>query len=1193
MSNCVGFQEGDFLQPPSQNSYSVPVELSPNNPIKNQIKKTLITGTGRQSVFEEESSNHGKPEFLRLIIAKSLQNNFINNLWNKSYLRKLHQLTEYQIKTIDDLRFSSSSAESAYDSLDVFTPYSKFIFFWDISQIVLYLFIFFWLPFKLSFGMNEICEFWNDKNKHDLEIIILSILSCDVLVGMNMAFIHKGQIIKNRKRILQNYIRYIILFIILVSLAVLTFHFFLHDNSKQATTLLIIFAVVFYILRLNKIEKILALIQEFFNLNGKLNDLLALVQMITIIIYIIHICACVWHGIANINCHPNWIDSYELRDTDIYVRYNVAVYWATMTMTTVGYGDVTAKNNIETAVNNVTMLIGSIVFAYSVNSIGIFVSNLYKSRQEYNHTVNLINTFMSKNNIQFDLQTRIRSYLQYIWQEEQQMNEEQVGSIVQKLSSHLQDELNFQLKGNILNQCKIITKTFSLKFKQHLLLVMEEQSFSPEERIITLNQQDDNSLYIITKGEVEIVFEGTNQNGDVLQRNSLQWLKAGDYFGEISFITGKLRSASAIARGFVRVFKIKREQLLKLLTLFPNEYEKFCCLKDQLMMKQAVASAISCYSCKSDQHLINECHFHHYCADMESLIKKEQFPVEQKRKSYDRRGYTSKLHPWLNQYVLTNKAKQYAYTNTITDNDSEENDDEENGIYQSSEDDEEQAQLRDNSQSISATQHLNDTEDEDNNRIPKYKRNIAIPHETIKTAGFGQHKQERQQQHDSPQIEGVIAESKKLINTYQVKPPQGDNRTNPKTSKKRITLVKEAAQEERQGSEQFQKTFRQATKKRSKTARGVKDHSQFTDGYLNQEGQLAAYFDKMQIFSYYFPINNYDVILKRYARIQKQFGKKRVFPDSSIYSFFILTIKKGYKLRRLGEELQNRAGPQKLPITSKKPHRKSKPTLLFGKDFIMNNNINVNYFQEGEFQGPNPQLLSNKVVFQQGDIQGDSSKSITVPEQFVIQQSPVRTPRNMERTKTMGGRRSEYQSAYDQEDVESIKDSKPQFLRLIIAKSLQNNFINNLWNRSYLRKLHQLTKYQIEQLDDLQLEQESFSSVGNQNTKSFIQSLAFWKFIDVFTPYSKFIVIWDVFQILTYIMIFFWLPYKISFQIYFISDLFEMENTKIIEMLLLSILALDVVVGLNLAFIYKGQIIKDRKKVIINYFNQYAFVDLV
>lgn len=51
-------------------------------------------------------------------------------------------------------------------------------------------------------------------------------------------------------------------------------------------------------------------------------------------------------------------------------------------------------------------------------------------------------------------------------------------------------------------------------------------------------------------------------------------------------------------------------------------------------------------------------------------------------------------------------------------------------------------------------------------------------------------------------------------------------------------------------------------------------------------------------------------------------------------------------------------------------------------------------------------------------------------------------------------------------------------------------------------------------------------------------------------------------------MIFFWLPYKISFEIYYISELFYGDsNSKTIEIMLLSILALDVVVGLNLAFI--------------------------
>lgn len=51
-----------------------------------------------------------------------------------------------------------------------------------------------------------------------------------------------------------------------------------------------------------------------------------------------------------------------------------------MTMTTVGYGDITAKNNIETLVSSITMLTGSIVYAYSINSIGIFVSNIYKNK---------------------------------------------------------------------------------------------------------------------------------------------------------------------------------------------------------------------------------------------------------------------------------------------------------------------------------------------------------------------------------------------------------------------------------------------------------------------------------------------------------------------------------------------------------------------------------------------------------------------------------------------------------------------------------------------------------------------------------------------------------------------------------------------------------------------------------------------
>ena len=41
-----------------------------------------------------------------------------------------------------------------------------------------------------------------------------------------------------------------------------------------------------------------------------------------------------------------------------------------MTMITVGYGDITPKNNIELLFANLTMFLACGVFAFSINSIG-------------------------------------------------------------------------------------------------------------------------------------------------------------------------------------------------------------------------------------------------------------------------------------------------------------------------------------------------------------------------------------------------------------------------------------------------------------------------------------------------------------------------------------------------------------------------------------------------------------------------------------------------------------------------------------------------------------------------------------------------------------------------------------------------------------------------------------------------------
>ncbi len=47
-----------------------------------------------------------------------------------------------------------------------------------------------------------------------------------------------------------------------------------------------------------------------------------------------------------------------------------AYYYSTVTMTTVGYGDITATTDLEVLLNIFTMFVACGVFAYSFNEIG-------------------------------------------------------------------------------------------------------------------------------------------------------------------------------------------------------------------------------------------------------------------------------------------------------------------------------------------------------------------------------------------------------------------------------------------------------------------------------------------------------------------------------------------------------------------------------------------------------------------------------------------------------------------------------------------------------------------------------------------------------------------------------------------------------------------------------------------------------
>ncbi|CAD8157596.1 unnamed protein product [Paramecium octaurelia] len=924
LSSRIGIQDGDFQ---AQSSSSLNAH-SPRLVFGSQTNINKHSNVLSASI-EIECPASLKPNFMKLIVAKSIQNNFIKNLINRSYVRQLHQLTQYQISQLDDLQFSIETAEvnknyQIFGFIDVFTPQSKFLIFWSLFQIITYLVIFFWLPFKISFEIYHLSQLYTEQESLTVEIILMAILAFDIAIGMNIAFIDKGQLIKDRQKVIMNYFQknaFVDLF-------------FVPNLSSKSFEMIILqvgFCLIFYFLRVTKINNMLAQLQEFFNLSELMNDLVNLMKVLLVIISVVHNFGCLWHGIAHFNPSFTWLDAYNFRDRQIGSKYNVAIYWATMTMTTVGYGDITAKNDLELLINNLTMFIGSIVFAYSVNSIGILVTNIYKNSQEYSKTVSLINKFMVKNRIEFDLQTKIRSYLEYIWKEEQEQNDDQVGDVISKLSKQLQEELQFQLRGNILRKCKIMVNTFSESLIKNLLQLMEEQSFSPDERIISVNELDDCALYIITKGEVELIFEGVEMK-DRVKRNTFKNYSQCDSFGEFSFFSGNPRTATAISRGFTRVFKIKRQVFLDLLKHHPNDQEKYFVIRESLRFGDYSPLKQQCFSCQSKSHMIVDCNYVHFCVDKDRVIKQETYPIQQERTNRCQR-FTQKYNARNNLSTIQAKAANYINDVSFTmTQDYESPTQVMHDIFEDAEIGQNQniASLADIKPSTASIKD-DDQQQQQQQSMISFKNNLSKSAiQTFSLAGFGnkpnQKKKFLKEEEISDESKNQLEPAHSRPNIMSVKQPRQSVMTQKGTTHATDARNYRPSIDLKMMGNPHQSDLN--IKSPSNNAKSIEPSPQGPQIHQNNAtvitnitqhnipsstlwvNQVLLGFEKMQSFQSYHPKYNYDQVLKRYAKLQKFFGKKRLLPEFSAYSFFHEAISKGAKLRRFGELQKVKRSPR-------------------------------------------------------------------------------------------------------------------------------------------------------------------------------------------------------------------------------------------------------------------------------------------
>ena len=84
---------------------------------------------------------------------------------------------------------------------------------------------------------------------------------------------------------------------------------------------------------------------------------------------IIHIIACLWIIVSKLDLVGSWLDNETINEMKGEEVYLTAVYFTITTLTTVGYGDMSASTNTEKVFLSIFMMISFAILTLSIGNI--------------------------------------------------------------------------------------------------------------------------------------------------------------------------------------------------------------------------------------------------------------------------------------------------------------------------------------------------------------------------------------------------------------------------------------------------------------------------------------------------------------------------------------------------------------------------------------------------------------------------------------------------------------------------------------------------------------------------------------------------------------------------------------------------------------------------------------------------------
>ncbi len=251
-----------------------------------------------------------------------------------------------------------------------------------------------------------------------------------------------------------------------------------------------------------------------------------------------------------------WIIIYpkpdELNITTYFIR---SAYWAITTLTTIGYGDITPKNNVGMIYTSFVMITGVGMYGIVIGNITRMMTLHDRYKEQSREKINDLIQFMRHYRIPETLQKAAINHYHHIYSKRLSDNDEK---IISDLPHALQQEMQIYMKIKLISSISIF-QNCSHECLKEVAMNLEQIYFSPRQTIIKIGDIGE-EMFIIAHGTVDIFLENHDR---------IASLHDGQIFGEVALLKETTRTANVVSESYCDLYKLTKKSFEEIVKKHP------------------------------------------------------------------------------------------------------------------------------------------------------------------------------------------------------------------------------------------------------------------------------------------------------------------------------------------------------------------------------------------------------------------------------------------------------------------------------------------------------------------------------------------------------------------------------------------------------------------------------------------------